>query len=41
MDLKVDLGNPKVMMRGHVIKDGLSKCRACQCGICSLRVKAK
>ena len=39
-DLKVNLGNTKVMVCGGITKDGLSKSNADPCEVCSLRVKA-
>ena len=38
--LKVNIGRTKVMVRGGISKDGLSKNRADRCGVSSLRVKA-
>ena len=37
--LKVNLGKSKLMVRGNITKDGLSKSKADPCGVCSLRVK--
>ena len=38
--LKVNLGKTKVMVRGGITQDGLSKSKDDPCGFCSLRVKA-
>ena len=39
MGLKVTLGKTKVMVSGGITKDGISKSKVDQCGLCSLRVK--
>ena len=38
--LKANLWKTKVMVRGSITKDGMSKSKVDQCGVCSLRVKA-
>ena len=38
--LKVNLGKTKVMVSGDITKNGKSKSKVDQCGVCSLRVKA-
>ena len=39
--MKVNLGKTNVMVSGGITKDGISKNKVDQCGVCSLRVKAK
>ena len=39
--LKVNLWKSKVMVSSDITQDGMSKSRANQCGVCSLRAKAK
>ena len=38
--LKVNLWKTKVMVRGGITRDGLSKCKVDPCDVCSLRVIA-
>ena len=38
--LKLNLGKTKLMVRGGITKDGLSKIKVDPCGVCSFRVKA-
>ena len=37
--LKVNHGKDRVLVSGDITKDGMSKCKVGQCGVCSLRVK--
>ena len=38
-DLKVNLGNTKVIVSGGITKDGMSKSKVDPCGVCSMRGK--
>ena len=37
--MKVNLGKAKIMVSSSITKDGLSKSKVDQCGVCRLRVK--